>query len=143
MTGPGPADRGKADSTIHLLSEQVGLPLAMGVSAANTHDSHGLRPLVTAIPKVRSRRGPQRGEPAELHGDKGYDYDELRRWPRQRGITPRIAGKGIESSDAPGRYRWVIERSLARLPGYRLPTQCYERHGHLFSAFLTLAAALT
>ena len=42
-----------------------------------------------------------------------------------------------------GRHRWVIERSLAWLTGYRRLTIRYERSARLFTAFLTLAAALT
>jgi hypothetical protein len=41
--------------------------------------------------------------------DKAYDVTELRAWLRQRGITPRIARKGIESSATLGKHRWVIE----------------------------------
>jgi IS5 family transposase len=113
------------------------------VSAANTHDSKALKPLVKAIPEVRCRRGPTRCRPDKLHADKAYDIAELRRWLRNRGITPRIARKGIESSEKLGRHRWVIERSIAWLFGYRRLTSRYERHGHLFCAFLTLAATLT
>jgi IS5 family transposase len=115
----------------------------VGASAANTHDSHALKPLVLAIPTVRSRRGPRRFRPAKLHADKAYDIPALRDWLRDRGITPRIARKGIESSGHLGRHRWVIERSIAWLFGYRRLTIRYERHGYLFCAFLTLAAALT
>jgi transposase len=115
----------------------------VGASAANTHDSHALTPLVLAIPTVRSRRGPRRFRPAKLHADKAYDIPALRDWLRDRGITPRIARKGIESSEHLGRHRWVIERSIAWLFGYRRLTIRYERHGYLFCAFLTLAAALT
>ncbi|GAA4368028.1 hypothetical protein GCM10023088_16520 [Actinomadura verrucosospora] len=49
---------------------------------------------------------------AKLHGDKGHDHADLRRWLRRRGITPRIARRGIESSDRLGRYRWVVERTV-------------------------------
>lgn len=143
MTGPSPVDRGKAGSKIHLVTDQAGLPLAVGVSAANTHDSHGLKPLIKAIPRVRSRRGPARSKPGKVHADKAYDHDELRRWLRAHGIVPRIARIGLESSDTLGSYRWVIERSLSWLSGYRRLTLRYERYGHLFSAFATLAAALT
>ena len=48
MTGPSPVDRGKKGSKIHVLSEAEGIPLVVGVSAANTHDSTMLRPLVEA-----------------------------------------------------------------------------------------------
>jgi IS5 family transposase len=113
------------------------------VSAANTHDSHALKPLVKTVPLVRSRRGPRRARPAKLHADKAYDIDHLRHWLRRRGIIPRIARKGIESSEKLGRHRWVIERSIAWLFGYRRLTIRYERHARLFCAFLTLAATLT
>ncbi|WP_024936438.1 transposase, partial [Actinomadura welshii] len=52
-------------------------------------------------------------------------------------------GPGIESGERLGRHRWVIERTLAWLFGYRRLTVRYERYGHLFNAFLTLAAAIT
>ncbi|QOC94036.1 transposase [Micromonospora craniellae] len=110
MTGPSPVDRGRPGSKIHALSERGGLPLSVGVSAANTHDSRCLESLIQAIPAVRSRRGPRRRRPDKLHADKGYDYPHLRRMLRQRGIRPRIARRGIEPTNRLGRHRWVIER---------------------------------
>ncbi len=74
LTGPNPTDRGKNGSKIHLVTDRSGLPVAVGISAANTHDSLALRPLVASIPPVRSRRGPRRRRPDKLHADKGYDY---------------------------------------------------------------------
>jgi transposase len=95
-------DRGKKGSKIHLITERTGLPLSIGISGANLHDSQALEPLVRGIPPIRSRRGPRRRRPAKLHADKGYDYDHLRRWLRKRGIRHRIARKGIESSHPAG-----------------------------------------
>jgi transposase len=126
-----------------VLTDAAGLPLAVATSAANTHDSLALIPLVQAIPAIRSRRGPRRRRPAKLHADKGYDYEHLRGWLRRRSITPRIARRGIETSTRLGRHRWVVERSLAWLTGYRRLTARYERCARLFTAFLTLAATLT
>ena len=126
-----------------MLTDRSGLPLAVAVSAANTHDSLALIPLVQAVPAIRSRRGPRRRRPDKLHADKGYDYDQLRAWLRARGITPRIARRGVETSQRLGRHRWVIERSIAWLTGYRRLTLRYERSAQLFAAFLTLAATLT
>ncbi|MGL5830025.1 MAG: IS5 family transposase [Angustibacter sp.] len=146
LTGPNPTDRGKNGSKLHVLCDAAGLPLVVGVSAANTHDSLALRPLVQGIPPVRSRRGPRRRRPAVLHADKGYDYPIHRAWLRQRGITPRttprIARRGIDTNHHLGRHRWKIERTIAWLGGYRRLTTRYERHGHPFGAFLSLAAAL-
>ena len=143
MTGPSPVDRAKPGSKVHVLSDRGGLPLAVAVSAANTNDSFALRPLVLAIPAVRSRRGPCRRKPAKLHADKAYDQAELRQWVRDRGIGVRIARKGIETSDHLGKHRWVIERTLAWLTGYRRLTLRYERKASHFLAFLTLGAAIT
>ena len=138
-----PVDRGTPGSKLHVLTDRSGLPLAVAVSAANTHDSLALIPLVQAVPAIRSRRGPRRRRPDKLHADKGYDYDHLRAWLRSRRIIPRIARRGVETSQRLGRHRWVIERSLAWLTGYRRLTLRYERSARLFAAFLTLAAALT
>lgn len=98
-------DRGKKGSKIHLITERTGLPISVGISGANLHDSQAPQPLMQGIPPIRSRRGPRRRKPARLHADKGYDYDYLRRWLRERGITQRIARKGIETSQRLGRHR--------------------------------------
>jgi transposase len=83
------------------------------------------------------QRGPRRRRPAKLHADKGYDYEHLRAWLCARRITPRIPRRGIETSERLSRHRWVIERSLAWLTGYRPLTLRYERRAGLFGAFLT------
>ncbi|WP_280466229.1 IS5 family transposase, partial [Nocardia brasiliensis] len=118
MTGPSPVDRGKSGSKIHVMSDRAGIPLAVAISAANTNDAEALRPLLRAVPAIRSRRGPRRRKPSKLHADKAYDTAELRQWVRDRGISVRIARKGIEPSDRLGRHRWVIERTISWLTGY-------------------------
>lgn len=62
--------------------------------------------------------------------------------PRPRHHRP-YRRKGIETSKKLGKHRWVIERSIAWLFGYRRLTIRYERYANHFSAFLTLAATLT
>ena len=143
MTGPNPVDRGKPGSKIHVVAERTGLPLAVGVSAANLHDRQALKPMLMAIPRIRSRRGPRRFRPAKLHADKAYDIDHLRHWLRHRGTIPRISRKGIDSSDRLGPHRWVVERTISWLTGYRRLAIRYERHALNYCAFTTLAATLT
>jgi transposase len=143
MTGPSPVDRGKSGSKIHVLSDRAGIPMSVGVSAANTNDAQALKALVKAIPAVRSRRGPRRRKPAKLHADKAYDTADLRQWVRHRGIGVRIARKGIESSERLGRHRWVIERTISWLTGYHRLNIRYDRKATHFLGFLTLASALT
>ncbi|MFF8782881.1 IS5 family transposase [Streptomyces sp. NPDC015140] len=120
-----------------------GLPLSLGGSGANMHDSQGLKPLVRGIPPVRSRRGPRRRQrPAKLHADKGYDYDHLRGWLRARRIRHRIARKNVESSQRLGRHRWVVERTVSWLAGSRRLHRHYERKAEHFLAFVAIAATL-
>jgi transposase len=75
-------------------------------------------------------------------GDKGYDYDHLRRWLAQRRIRHRIARRGIESSQRLGRHRWVVERTVSWLAGCRRLHRRYERKAEHFLAFAGIAAAL-
>jgi transposase len=122
-----------------------GIPLTVGLSAANTHDSQLLEPLVDAVPAVigpRGRPGRPRRRPAKLHADKGYDYPICRRVLRHRGISPRIARRGVESSQRLGRHRWKVERSLAWLLANRRLTVRYERRADIVTALLHLACAL-
>jgi transposase len=117
----------------------------VALSAANTHDSMLLEAVIDAVPPVkgpRSRPGRPRTRPAKLHLDKAYDYPRCRRALRRRGITPRIARRCIESSQRLGRHRFVVERSLAWLVGYRRLQVRYERRADVLLGFLYLASAL-
>jgi transposase len=122
-----------------------GLPLAVGLSAANTHDSQLLEPMVDAIPAVigpRGRPGRPRRRPAKLHADKGYDFPRCRQALRRRGISPRIARRSVDSRQRLGRHRWKVERTLAWLLGHRRLTVRYERRADLLQGLLHLACAL-
>ncbi len=145
QTGPNPTDRGKPGSKYHLVVDRTGIPLAVRLSAANAHDAKQLLPLVDAIPEIigpRGRPGRPRKRPAKLHADKAYDSSDLRRALRARGITPRVARRGTDSSERLGRHRWVVERSLAWLLGYRRLGVRYERRADLLQGLLHLACAL-
>jgi transposase len=145
LTGPNPTDRGKPGSKYHLVVDRHGVPLAAGLSAANTYDAQLLEAMVDAIPPVKGppgRPSRPRKRPAKLHGDKAYDSARCRRALRRRGIMPRIARRGIEPSQKLGRYRWVVERSLAWLVGHRRLGVRYERRADMLQAFLHLACTL-
>jgi transposase len=145
QTGPNPVDRGKRGSKYHLVVDRNGVPLAVRLSGANVHDSKLLEPLIDAIPPVvgpRGRPGRPRFRPAKLHADKAYDSSEKRRALRARGITPRIARRGIEPKERLGQYRWIVERSLAWLVGHRRLGVRYERRSDIVQALLHLACAL-
>jgi transposase len=125
--------------------DRNGIPLAVRLSAANVHDATQRIPLIDAVPPIigpRERAGRPRKRPGKLHGDKAYDSSVLRRALRSRGIAPRIARRCIDSSDRLGRYRWVVERTLASLLGFRRLGVRYERRATLLQGFLHLACAL-
>jgi transposase len=102
------------------------------------HDCQEVLALVDAIPPVAGRRGRPRRRPAKAHGDKGYDYPFVRRGLRQRHIIARIARRGIESRERLGRYRWVVERTLAWLHRLKRLRTREERGDEMHAAFLQL-----
>jgi IS5 family transposase len=119
--------------------------LAVCLSAANAHDSMLLEQTIDAVPAVkgpRGRPGRPRKRPVKLHGDKGYDYPRCRAALRRRGITPRIARRRVEPRDKLGRHRYVVERSLAWLVGYRRLQVRYERRADILLGLMSLACAL-
>ena len=120
-----------------------GTPLGLTLSAANRHDSRMLAPTLDAVPPIRSgRRGRPRRRPGKPHADKSYDHRFCRRDCRERGIAPRIARRGIESSARLGRHRWKVERTLAWLNRFRRLAVRYERREDIHLAFATLGCAL-
>lgn len=125
-----------------MLCDRRGVPLTVLISAANTHDSQLLLPLLDSVAPIRGQRGRPRRRPGKLHADKAYDQPVLRREVRARGITVRIARKGIESSTRLGRHRWIIESCLSWLLRNRRLVRRYDRKAEHFQAFADLAAAL-
>jgi len=125
--------------------DRNGIPLAVRLSAANAHDSTQLLPLLDTIPPTigpRGKPGRPRKRPTKLHADKAYDYPALRRALRARSIVPRIARRGIDTSERLGQYRWVVERTFSWLLGCRRLGVRYERRADLLQGFLHLACAL-
>lgn len=119
-----------------------GIPLALLLSPANVHDSRLFEPLLDAVLPVRQCAGRPRKRPAKLHADKGYDFEHCRKAARRRGIVPRIARRGVDSSERLGRHRWVVERTLAWFARFRRLTVRYERRADILDAVHRLAAAL-
>lgn len=125
-----------------MITDAQGVPLAVRVTPANTHDSRMLEAMVDAVPPVRQTVGRPRKRPGKLYADKGYDYDRCRRALRKRRIKPRIARKGVDSSERLGRRRWVAERTIAWFSRFRRLTIRYERRADIHTAFTTIAAAI-
>ena len=138
--GLNPTDRGKAGTKRHLVTDANGIPLAARPAPANRHDSIAFEELGDAVPPTSCPSAQRRKRPARLHADNAYGIP--RRAPTRRRIKVRIARRGVESSERPGRHRWVVERTLAWLSCYRRLSVRYERREDIHQAFLSLACAL-
>ncbi|MGW8631954.1 IS5 family transposase [Streptomyces sp. NPDC055793] len=113
--GPSPVDRGRPGSKHHVIVDRLGTPLAVSLTGGNRHDVTQLIPLLNAIPPDPGRRGRPRNRPKRLFADRGYDYDKYRRLPRQRGIKPVIARRGVVHGSGLGERRADLHQGLLEL----------------------------
>lgn len=121
--------------------DRTGLPLSCVLSGANRNDAKMLEAVVKAVPPFdRGSVLPPRG--VKLHADKGYDFDFCRSLLRQQGLVPRIARRGVESSERLGKHRWVVERTHSWLSQFRRLRVRYERRDDIHLGFSVLGCSL-
>jgi transposase len=140
--GANPVDRGKPGSKLHLVCDGGGLPLTVVVTAANAGDTTIFQAVVDDVPPIRTPSGRRRTRPGKVHADKGYDSAANRAYLRRRGIRPRIARRGVESSSKLGRHRWKVERSLSWLSCWRRLGVRWDRDSGRWFAFVLVACAV-
>ena len=143
-------DKGKAGSKRHIVVDRRveeaslwwlsnRLPTSPRLEGLGRGCGRHIEPL-RKPPRGRPRASARREE--AVHADKAYDLPRCREALRKRGITPRIARRGIESSEKLGRYRWVVERTLSWVNRNRRLKARYERRDDIHQAFLDLGCAL-
>lgn len=141
-TGPSPTDRGRPGSKHHVITDAQGVPLATELTGANTHDSTQTIPLVDAIPPVAGKPGQPRRRPDELYGDRAYDSDPHRDELRRRNIEPHLARRNTENGSGLGVFRWVAERGIAWLHGFKRLRVRYDHRDDIHLALMTLAECI-
>lgn len=141
-TGPSPVDRRKYGSRQQVLTDGNGIVLSTAVTKANQNDTTMLKELVDAIPRVRGKPGAPRQRPEYLLADRGYDSEKLREWLRQHGIEPFIARRKTEHGSGLGRFRWLVERTIAWLHQKRRLRIRDEILPEIHTALLTLGGIL-
>nr|WP_241845573.1 IS5 family transposase [Streptomyces sp. CB02261] len=141
-SGPSPVDRARPGSKHHALVDGQGIPLAVSLTGGNRNDVTQLMPLLAKVPSVAGLVGRPRRRPDTLLADRGYDHDKYRRLVWAQGIKPMIARRGIPHGSGLGVHRWVAERTIAWLHGFRRLRVRWERRDDIHEAFLGLATCL-
>ncbi|MFJ5062917.1 IS5 family transposase [Streptomyces nigra] len=139
---PQPGRPRTAGQQHHVLTDGQGIPLAVSLTGGNRNDVTQLLPLLDKVPTVAGVVGRPRRRPDALLADRGYDHDKYRRLLWQRGIRPVIAERGVENGSGLGVFRWVVERTIAWLHGFRRLRIRWERRDDIHEAFLGLATCL-
>nr|WP_258018332.1 IS5 family transposase [Streptomyces noursei] len=141
-SGPSPVDRARPGSKHHVVTDARGNPLAVSLTGGNRNDVTQLLTLLDKIPPVAGVVGRPRRRPDSLFADRGYDHDKYRRLLWQRGIRPVIARRGEPHGSGLGVFRYVVERTIAWLHGFRRLRIRWERRDDIHEAFLGLATCL-
>ncbi len=113
----------------------------MSLTGGNRNDITQLMPLLDKVPPVAGVVGRPRRRPDMLFADRGYDHDKYRRLLWKRGIRPVIAERGQPHGSGLGIFRWVVERTISWLHGFRRLRIRWERRDDIHEAFHGLVDA--
>jgi hypothetical protein len=138
--GTNPVDLGKPGSKLHLAWDGDGLPLTAAVD--RRQHTTMFAAVLDDVPPTYMPSPRRRKRPGKVHAAKGYDSRANRAWLRRRGISPRIARRGIESSARLGRHWWKVERSLSWLSCWRRLQMRWDRDSGRCFAFVLVACAV-
>ena len=124
------------NSKLHTVTDALGRPLRMFLTAGQRSDYIGARALLDALPPAK-----------HMLADRGYDADWYRQALEEKGIAPCIPSrKGRKtpiSHDAVRcRQRHKIENSFARLKDWRRVATRYDRCPKVFLSAIALAATV-
>jgi len=119
-----------------------GVPLATIVTGANAHDVTQLLPLIASIPTLKDPLGRRRRRPTTVLGDRAYDSSAHRKELKRHRILSLIARRGHAHGSGLGRFRWVVERTIAWLHRFRRLRVRYDRRDDIHEGFLTLGCAM-
>src|SRR4051812_2275979 len=115
----------------HSSVEKYGIPLAIDVTPANTHDTKGIVPVLREIAD-RGFRGP-------ALSDLGYRGKRLAKIGETLGITLEPVARGRNGRFLPAGICWVVERSFSWLAHYRRLNTVFDRTKEHLIAFVQIA----
>jgi len=148
-TGKSPVDRAKRGSKIHILVDARGAPLAVYITAANTHDKWLVDEVIFSIVVPR----PDADELEQhLCLDKGYDYPDVHEFVEQERYIAHIKHRRRRNeplleycpvageTQFPAR-RWVVERTFGWLAKRRSLRTRWAKKPQNWLAFVQFACA--
>ena len=116
---------------IQVAVEKYGIPLAIDVTPANTHDTKGIVPVLQEL-AGRGFRGP-------ALGDLGYRGQRLAKIGDKLGIAIQPIARGRDGKFLPAGICWVVERSFAWISRHRRLNTIFERSKEHLIAFVEIA----
>jgi transposase len=116
---------------IQVAVDKHGIPLAIDVAPANTHDTKGIVPVLRELAS-QGFRGP-------ALSDLGYRGKRLAKIAEALGITIKPVVRGRDGKFLPAGICWVVERSFAWLSRYRRLNTIVERTKEHLVAFIEIA----
>ena len=116
---------------IQVAVDKHGIPLAIDVAPANTHDTKGIVPVLRELAS-QGFRGP-------ALSDLGYRGKRLAKIAEALGITVKPVARGRDGKFLPAGICWVVERSFAWLSRYRRLNTIFERTKEHLVAFIEIA----
>ncbi|WP_407946738.1 IS5 family transposase [Pararhizobium mangrovi] len=128
--------RGGWTTKVHALTDVIGRPYALMLTAGNVSDMKAAPALLECVGRMRY-----------LLADKGYDADRLRRSLRDAGAVPVIPGRrnrkrAIRYDKDRYRDRHLIENAFCRLKDFRRIATRYDKLATNFLSAVALATAV-
>ena len=148
--------RGGLTTKTHALVDGRGLPLVIGVTPGQAHDSPALPRLLDELCVPRLGPGRPRTTPTALRGDKAYCGAKNRNLLHARGITVLIpeksdaiarrkakgsaGGRPLDFDAEDYKNRNVVERAFNKLKNWRGIATRYDKHALVYRGGVVLAS---
>ena len=141
--GRHPTARGRRGSKAHWHGEEHGMPVGVVLVGANGHDRRLVSP--TREAEVLRRPAPTAESPQNRCLDQGYDSRRVETALETHSYTPPIRRLGEEKvtdgeKTHPAR-RWVVERTIAWMTGFRAVRTRYFCKAQHYLAMIHLTCA--
>lgn len=133
-----------------VVADGAGVPLGVSLASASPAEITLVEEALKTVSVPRLHGGAPKRKLKRLIADKAYDADWLRRLLANRGtelICPHRRGRTrerLQDGRKLRRYkrRWIVERTIGWLGNFRRLLIRWERHLHMYRAFMNVACLL-